>query len=120
MAFKGEQLMNNTKLNFINDDDGIFLQIIQDGTDYYFEIMAEPEAFDYISNNAYKMELEDYGYGPVKLNTGLVCVYVGEHTEFFMSYKDNQLLSEWGISDEADKLMETELEKLCKANKIAA
>ena len=112
--------MNNTELNFINDDDGIFLKVERGENEHYFEIMDEPQAFDYISNNAYKMELEDYGHGPVKLNTGLVCVYVGAITEFFMSYKDEQLLYEWGISDEADKLMSEELDKFCEANKIAA
>ena len=112
--------MNNTKLNFITEEDSIFLKVEDGENTDFFEIMTEPQAFDYISNNAWKMELEDYGYGPVKLNTGLVCVYVGEHTEFFMSHKDEQLLYKWGISDEADKLIFEELEKFCEANKIAA
>ena len=112
--------MNNTKLNFIKEEDSIFLKVENGENTALLDIMTEPQAFDYISNNAWKMELEDYGHGPVKLNTGLVCVYVGEHTEFFMFYEDEQLLYEWGISDEAERLIETELDKFREANKIAA
>ena len=112
--------MNNITVNFVNNEDGIFLKVenVENGENsHLFDIMTEAQAFDYISENAFKMELEDYGHGPVKLKTDLVCVYVGEHEEFFMSYEDEQLLYDWGVSDEAERLLETELSQFCKAKR---
>lgn len=108
---KGENTMSKTELNFINNDDGIFLQVNDGKKDHWLEIMNEEEAENFITNNFCFRELEEIG-GSLKLETDLVWVYVGENEEYFMTCKDNNLLYELGVFDEADTLMCEELEKL--------
>jgi len=117
---KGETKMSETKLNFINDYDGIFLQIIQGKTEHYVEILTEEQAEDYIISNVCVRDLDPLGTGTLKMETDLVWVYVGKDEEFFMTCKDTNLLHRLGVKDEAERLIETELEKFCKAKKAAA
>jgi len=117
---KGETKMSETKLNFINDYDGIFLEINDGKTEHYVEILTEEQAEDYIISNVCVRDLDPLGTGTLKMETDLVWVYVGVDEEFFMTGKDNYLLSRLGIADEAERLIETELEKFCKAKKAAA
>ena len=112
--------MNNTKLNFINDYDGIFLEINDGKTEHYVEILTEEQAEDYIISNVCVRDLDPFGTGTLKMETDLGWIYVGEGEEFFMTCKDTNLLRRLGVKEEAERLIETELDKFCKAKKIAA
>ena len=82
--------------------------------------MNEEEAEDYIRENVCVRDLDLLGTGSLKMETDLGWVYVGEDEEFFMTCKDTNLLRRLGVKEEAERLIETELDKFCKAKKIAA
>lgn len=85
------------------------------------DIMDEEDAYNHICEKWCVRDLTTFGNGrSLLLETGLVWVYVGQDEEFFITNEDLELLNRLGITDEAEELMEKELEKFCKAKRIAA